>query len=233
MLNHTADMAYQGRGSGMSAHSSSTPKSGRIHYAFRKEKPRLGSMLEPFPEKNSYEDSKKVETKIKQEREVLELWKLKIDEHKEWLQKAYESHRKAPISSRLSRDTNGQPVSHRKDEPSERTAMDFGPEHERMFELPRSNRVNVEEVANRNRNRKRILASIIRRRSSRYVRQKGMKIIVPFDPEEAAKKLMEGRLLEDQVVEKEEEVYDDASHYELPVLEGPPRRVPNTTDYGV
>lgn len=55
---------------------------------------------------------------------------------------------------------------------------------------------------------------------------------MPFDPEDAAKKLMEGRIVDEEVQHgKTEEVYDDDDHYELPVLEGPPKRVPNTTDY--
>lgn len=103
----------RGRSTGMSAHSNSTPKSGRITYMFKRERPRFASVLDPFPEKSSYEESRKVETKIKQDKEVLELWKMKIDEHKEALLKALQSHRKPRISSRLSKE-NATLSSHRK-----------------------------------------------------------------------------------------------------------------------
>lgn len=42
-----------------------------------------------------------------------------------------------------------------------------------------------------------------------------MKIIVPFDPESAARRLMEGRIVDEDILlpDKAEEVYNDDDHY--------------------
>jgi hypothetical protein len=52
-MNHTVDglnlKEVRGRNTGMSVHSSSTPKSSRINFVFRKERPKVHSVVDPFP----------------------------------------------------------------------------------------------------------------------------------------------------------------------------------------
>lgn len=54
-------------------------------------------------------------------------------------------------------------------------------------------RNDVEDISQRNKHRKSILSTIIKKRSSRYVRYKGMKGLMPFDSNQAAEYLLEGR----------------------------------------
>lgn len=50
---------------------------------FKRDRVKPSTLLEPFPVKSFYDESKKVETKIKQEQEVLDLWRMKVSEHRD------------------------------------------------------------------------------------------------------------------------------------------------------
>lgn len=145
---------------------------------------------------------------------MLNLWRLKIDEYKD-------NYIKAQEAMKLNETILVGESRKRLEKEEMNTADNYRPDSKyAIFEINDNQQVDVEGISNKNKERKEILRTIIKKKNTRYIKHKGTKILVPFDPDKVASEMLEGSFVNhssspEKVHQKSQLQYQDSEVYDL------------------